>query len=152
MDGLEDQLRFDGANLVMGKQGETQSYDARFLISTLLIYVAKGDGGISELESGRMVELLSSKMHIRGGEALEHLSTAIMALSNDKDIVKRLQDVGRGLSSTEKDEVFTMMLDVTMVDGIQDAGEIEAIKLAGQILGLSQDAIHASLRSVATDN
>ncbi|MBK6738461.1 MAG: hypothetical protein IPG64_11330 [Haliea sp.] len=37
----------------------------------LLVYVAKSDGEIPESESNRMIELLSTQMKIRSGEALE---------------------------------------------------------------------------------
>jgi uncharacterized tellurite resistance protein B-like protein len=148
MSNLTDRPRFEGAQLVVGADGKAESYDARFLISTLLVFVAKGDGDISELESNKMIDLLSSKMAIRSAEALGYLSSAIMSLSNDEDIVKTLQEIGHGLSAAEKDEVFMMMLDVMVVDEKPEPGEIAAITLAGQILGLSEDVIHSRLRSI----
>lgn len=147
MNNMADRPHFEGAQLIIGAQDKAESYDARFLISTLLVYVAKGDGSISDLESNKMIELLSSKMDIRSAEALDHLSSAILALSNDEDIGKTLQEISHGLSAAEKGEVFAMMLEVMAVDADLDPGEINAITLAGQILGLSQDTIHSELRS-----
>ena len=152
MNDTADQPRFEGAQLILGVQERAESYDARFLISTLLVYVAKSDGNISDIESNKMIELLSSKMNIRGAEALERLSSAIMVLSNDEDIVSTLQEISQGLSATEKDEVFTMMLEVMAVDDEMNRGEIEAIKLAGSVLELSQDTIHARLRLASPDS
>lgn len=143
-----DRPRIEGAQLIMGAQDNAESYDARFLISTLLVYVAKGDGAISDQESNAMLELLSSKMNIRSAQALEYLSRAIMALSNDVDIVRTLRRISEGLSAAERDEVFTMLLDVMTVDHDRDPGEVNAITMAGEILGFSQDAIHSRLRAI----
>lgn len=137
--------------MILGEQEQAESYDARFLISTLLVSVAKGDGGISNLESDKMIDLLCARFDTRGPEALERLSSAIMALANDADITQKLQSISRGLSTDEKLEVLAMMLEVMVIDDVLDPGEIEAINLAGQILGLSQDDIHTAIRSISTD-
>ena len=150
MDDFTDQNHFEGAKLIVGAGEKSDSYDARSLISTLLIFVAKGDGSISNLESAKMIDLLSSKFGTRSPEALERLSSAIMELANDVDIVTRMRKIGRGLSTDEKHEVFTMVLEVAEVDENLDPGEIEAIEFAGQILGMSQDAIHSKLRSFSS--
>lgn len=147
MSELAVRPRFEGAQLIIGTNEKAESYDARFLISILLVFVAKGDGEISELESNKMIDLLSSKMAIRSADSLGYLSSAIMSLSNDKDIVKTLQQISHGLSAAEKDDVFTMMLDVMAVDAKLETGEIAAITMAGQILGFSEDVIHSRLRS-----
>jgi uncharacterized tellurite resistance protein B-like protein len=150
MEDLSGQTQFEGAKLILGAGEQSESYDARSLISTLLIFVAKGDGSISNLESDKMIELLTSKFDTRSSDALERLSSAIMELANDVDIAQRLRKIGQGLSTDEKHEVFTMMLEVAGVDENLDPGEIEAIQFAGQILGMSQDAIHSKLRSFSS--
>lgn len=147
MDSAADQSRFEGTKLICGEGDEAEVYDARFLISTLLIFVAKGDGNISNLESDKMIGLLSSKFDTRSAEALERLSTAIMALVNDADVVQKLQKISQGLSADEKSEVFAMLLELALADEELDSGEVKAIQQAGQILGISQDAVHAALRS-----
>ncbi|MBK6511339.1 MAG: TerB family tellurite resistance protein [Haliea sp.] len=144
-----DDARFEGSNLVVGVEEQAEVYDARYLISTLLVYVAKSDGEISESESNRMIELLSTQMKIRSGEALERLRVAIMALADEKDIVTRLQDIARGISDEQKFEILWMMMDVMAVDQHQDRSEQDAVTLAGQILGLSLDTIHTQLRSIS---
>ena len=70
MDSSTDQPRFEGAQLILGAGKRAEVYDARFLISTLLVYVAKGDGNISDLESDTMIDLLSSTFDTRNSEAL----------------------------------------------------------------------------------
>lgn len=150
MEYSEDNARFEGSNLVVGLPEQAETYDARYLISTLLVYVAKSDGEISGQESNRMIDLLSTQMKIPGPEALERLRTAIMALSDDRDIVTRLQEIARGLSDDQKFEVLWMMLDVMVVDKQLQRSEIDAITLAGQILGLPLDTIHTQLRAITS--
>ena len=150
MEHSEDNARFEGSNLVVGLSEQSETYDARYLISTLLVYVAKSDGEISDQESNRMIDLLSTQMKIPGPEALERLRTAIMALSDDRDIVARLQQIARGLSDDQKFEVLWMMLDVMVVDKKLHRSEIDAITLGGQILGLPLDTIHAQLRAITS--
>lgn len=134
--------------MLFDEHGRQEVYDARYLIATLLVQVAKGDGNISPVESDKMLDLLSSTLDSRGAEALESLSRAIMALANDRDIVARLQSIGKSLSGQEKDDVFTMVVEVAAADQDIDPGEIRAINLAGQILGMAQDEIHTRLRSL----
>lgn len=151
MGGVTGGSRFEGARLIIGEQEEETSYDARFLISTLLVYVAKSDGSISNLESNRMIDLLATQLHISTPEALDRLSAAIMALSNDAQIGTTLQNISQGLSVAEKHEVFEMILDIVAIDGTLATGEVRAIAFAGQILGLSLDNIHSALRSIILD-
>lgn len=149
MQNPTDEARFEGSNLVVPVQEQTDTYDARYLISTLLVYVAKSDGGISELESNRMIDLLSAQLKIRSPEALERLTAAVMALSDGEDMGARLQGIARGLSEEQKFEVLWMMMDVMAVDKQLEQREIDAILVAGQILGLSLDTIHTQLRATS---
>jgi uncharacterized tellurite resistance protein B-like protein len=148
MDSSTQKVRFDGSSLLHEEAGETNAFDASLLISTLLVFVAKGDGSISELETAKMLDMLTSYLEKGNAEAMQQLSTAAMTLANDKDIAVKLRDIARGLSVDETERVFDLVLDVAVVDDILDAGEIQAIKFAGQILGLSQDRIHSALRAL----
>jgi len=138
----------EGAQLVLGSQDTTETYDARYLISLLLVHIAKSDGGISEAESALMIELLSSQLKVSTSEALRRLTSAIMTLSNDVDIVARLQAIGRVMSHDEKCEVLRLMIQVMMADNHLARSEIDAILHSGQIIGLSLDTIHAELRTI----
>ena len=144
---MASQIQLDGSQLILSSEGNSESYDARLLISTLLVYVAKSDGEISEIESARMIELLSSQLNIENTEALASLASAIMSLSDDAGIVATLQKISQRLAEKEKRKIFSMTVAVMAADEKLDPGEIVAVKFAGQILGLSQDEIHSTLRS-----
>ena len=149
MDSSVQKSRFEGTSLFYKEAGSDKAFDASVLISTLLVFVAKGDGSISELETGKMLDMLTSYLGEGNAEAMQQLSSAAMTLANDKDIAFKCREIALGLSEDEKDRVFNLVLDVAMVDDILDSGEIQAIKFAGQILGLSQDQIHSALRALA---
>ncbi len=143
---LADKARFDGAQLIFEEGNTTDSYDAGFLISTLLIFVAKGDGQISHLESGKMIELLSSRLDTHNSVALGRLSGAIMFLASDTKVAQTLREISDCLSPAEKGEVFNMVIELAEVDDDLDLREAEAIHFAGQILGIPRDTIHAKLK------
>jgi uncharacterized tellurite resistance protein B-like protein len=126
--------------------GQPQSHEARFLVSALLLSVAKGNGVITTQESQTMVNLLSSHLGIDSSEALDDLSSMVSALAHDSNISQTLQEIGNRLSAQEKTEIFTMMLEVAGVDGKADIGELEAISAASRLLDMSSEAVHQAYR------
>ena len=142
------QPHFDGAQLFLDAGEEGTSIDGRFLMSLLLITVAKGDGSISTVETDKMIALLSSRYDDQSPAVLEGLSRAINLLANDSDLALTLRKVSAGLSAGEKLEVFDLTLEVAAADGHLDGGEVKALDLVGQILGLTQDEIYGRLRDI----
>lgn len=119
----------------------------RFLVSALLLFVAKGDGNISGVESTRMIDLLSSRMNIRNAEALDSLTEVLNALQDDANIARKLRDIAARLTARQKREILDMMLDVAAVDDVRDEGETEAIDMATRILDMSQSEIGDAYRA-----
>jgi uncharacterized tellurite resistance protein B-like protein len=142
MDNIAGQLNFDISQFKLGAGEQSERYDSRFLLSALLVFVAKGDGGISNIESQKLLELLSSRFGIRNSEALDHLSKATMALTDDSDVTATLRKFSQRMSIEEKRDAFTMMLEIAAADGKQEAAEIDAIDEAAKIMDIPQDAIH----------
>lgn len=147
MEQTSNKQRFDGTQLIITSGDGDDCYDAGYLISLLLVCVAKGDGEIASSESEKMIELLSSRLDIRNSEAMERLSRAVMELANDNGILERLRDISKSLSTQEKSEVLSMMLDVAMADGQLDKNESNVMSFASRILGISQNEMHTALRA-----
>ena len=145
MDNIASQLNFDITQLKLGGGEQSERYDSRFLLSALLVFVAKGDGSISNIESQKLV--LSSRFGIRNSEALDHLSKAVMALTDDSGVTATLRQFSQRMSIEEKRDVFTMMLEIAAADGKQGAAEIDAIDEAAKIMAIPQDAIHAAYQA-----
>lgn len=119
----------------------------RFLVSALLLFVAKGDGNISGVESVRMIDLLASRMKIRNAEALDSLTEVLNAMQDDADIAHKLRDIAARLTPRQKREILDMMLDVAAVDEVRDEGETEAIDMATRILDMTQSEIGETYRA-----
>lgn len=143
-----DRGHFDGSQFVVNTGTENVAVDATFLIASLLVSAAQGDGAISQLESEKMVDTLCSRLGMRDGEAMRHLCSAVMHVTVDQDITLKLHQISRDLSESEREAVFAMVLDIVMVDGRIDHGESAAVTSAGHILRLSQARINHGLRAI----
>jgi len=139
--------RIEGSDLVVGSEEDTTTYDARFLISILLVYVAKGDGEIAASETDRMIDIISRRFDTSGAEAMGLLTDAVRTFTKGDNLVDKLRDISRGLNEAECHDIFGMLLEVVTADGTLADGEIRTVELAGEVLGISRDTIRAGIRS-----
>jgi uncharacterized tellurite resistance protein B-like protein len=139
--------RFEGSDLVVESEGGETAYDARFLISVLLVYVAKGDGEIASTETDRMIDIISRRFDASGAEAMGLLTDAVRMFTDGGNLIDQLRGIAGGLSEAERSEIFGMLLEVITADGELADGEIRTVEFAGKLLGLSQDAIHSGIRA-----
>ena len=146
MEDNDTRPRFKGAALVVGGDDDATVYDAKFLISVLLVYVAKGDGKIDSVETDRMIDIISTRFDATGAEAMGLLSEAVRLFTDGGDLVGKLRDISNALSAQECKDIFGMLLEVITADGALADGEARTAEFAGKLLGLSPDAIHAGLR------
>ena len=139
---------FEGAQLIVGDKGDATVYDAKFLISILLVYVSKGDGKIDSVETDRMIDIITKRFDSSNAEAMGLLSDAVRSFTDTGDLIEKLREISQGLSNIECSEIFATLLEVIMADGKIEDGEVRTVEAAGKILGLSQDAIHTGIRAV----
>lgn len=129
-----------------GSGGEPEnrpaSGDREFLVAALLLYVAKGDGNISDMESGRMLQLLERRFRLSGAAALELLTRAMDALDEKSDVDGMLSRLGRTLSDADKEDIAVMLLQVVAADGERDATEMEKMDVAAGIIDISPEVMH----------
>ena len=145
MEGRKIAPRFEGTQLVAGSKDGEVVHDARHLISVLLVYVAKGDGRIDSSETDRMIDIVSRHFESSGAEAMELLTGAVKMLIDGGDLVGKLGEISLGLTETESAEIFDMLLEVVLADGVLTDGEIRTVRSSGMILGLSDEAIQAGI-------
>lgn len=136
------EARFEGDELIIETQSTTEVYDAKYLVAALLVFVAKGDGKISNEESAEMLSLVGSHFDLRSAESLEVLRTAIRDIAENPDMKSLIQKLSGILNEQEKEDIALMMLKVVAVDGRRDAGEMEHVRLAADVIGVSDDAMH----------
>lgn len=147
MQDKPDGPRFEGTDFVVGAEGSARTFDAKFLISVLLVYVAKGDGEIDEAETDRMLDIITRRFDATGAQAMALLTDAIRTFTDGTDLVEQLRRASAGLSEAERSDIFGMLLEVMLADGELAEGEISHAEFAGAILGLSLDRIHAGIRA-----
>lgn len=134
--------RFEGATLVIETGDETEVYDSQFLVAALLVYVAKGDGSISPLETSEMLKEVGRHFHLENAQSLELLNRALTNLADNPDLESLLRDLSGVLTRDEKRQIALMMLKVAAADGRKDAEEVEKLHVAAEIIGIPPDVLH----------
>ena len=134
--------RFEGTTLVIETGNETEIYDSQFLVAALLIYVAKGDGSISDMETDKMLALVGQHFQLHSTETLALLTRAMTELAENPDLESLLRELSTTLSNDHKEEIAVMLLQVVAADGQKDAEEMEKMNKAAEIIGISQEVMH----------
>lgn len=119
-----------------------EDYDERFLVAALLVFVARGDGAISEKETEKMLALVGEHFDLPSGACLALLTRAIEALSDDPQLPDRLRELASMLGATAKEDVAVMLLNVVAADGRKDAAEMDLLQQAGEIMGITSEGMH----------
>jgi len=134
--------RFEGATLVIETSSGPETYDSQFLVAALLVFVAKGDGAISDRESQKMLQLIEEHFHLHSAESLALLSRAMTDLAENPDLNSLLRELSNVLSPEEKEDIAVMLLKVIAADGRRDVDEMEMMNVAAEIIGISAESRH----------
>ncbi len=143
---IEDPVepRFEGSTLVIETTSGPETYDSQFLVAALLVFVAKGNGNISEDEVKKMLQLVSEHFHLESGESLALLNRAMGDLADNPDLVGLLKELSKVLSPTEKEDIAVMLLKVIAADGIRNVDEMEMMNVAAEIIDISAETRHSA--------
>jgi len=143
---IEDPVepRFEGSTLVIETTSGPETYDSQFLVAALLVFVAKGNGNISEDEVKKMLQLVSEHFHLESGESLALLNRAMGDLADNPDLVGLLKELSNVLSPEEKEDIAIMLLKVIAADGNRDVDELEMMNVAAEIIDISAEARHSA--------
>lgn len=134
--------RLEGTHLVVETREGTTTYDSRFLVAALLIYIARGSGTIEPEESAKMIDLIEEHFQMEGSESLELLTRAMSEMAENPELGQALIDLAPTLSDQDKEDIALMSLKVIAADGRRDVGEMEKFNEAVEALGISPDAVH----------
>lgn len=100
-------------------------HDGQTLITSLLVLVAKSDGGISPDEMTRMVELLRGRFRLQPGEALNMVARVADETAQTADLDELLGAVNDELALAHKEELLLMLLHVISADNEKDVAEMD---------------------------
>ena len=134
--------RLEGSKLVVDTKFGSKAYDSKFLVAALLIYIARGNGGIGPEESAKMIELIEHYFHLQPAESLELLTRAMSDLADDPELGEELTKLAPTLSDEDRENIALMALKVIAADGRRDVDEMERFNQAVNRMGISPDIVH----------
>jgi len=134
--------RIDGTELVIDTISKSEAYDSRFVVAAALVYVAKGDGHISEAETQKMLQLVGDHFGLGNAASLALLTSAIGEMADNVELPLIVRHVSDRLSDGDKEDIACMMLKVIAADGRQHAEELEALRDAATIMDISAESMH----------
>ena len=134
--------RIEGDELIIETVTGTETYDAKYLVAVLLVYVAKGDGVISGNETQQMLALIEEQFNIPSSESLALLTRAIADISDNPDMNNLLSEISLVLSAQEKEDIALMLLKIVAANGRKDAEEMEKLSNAAEIINIPADVMH----------
>ena len=134
--------RLEGTTLVVETRSGTQTYDSKFLVAALLIFVAQGSGSIDPEEASKMIDLIEEYFKLQGAESLELLTPAMAEIAENPEIRQALADLGPTLSDADKEDIAVMALKVIAADGRREVAEMEKFNQAVEEIGISPEIVH----------
>ena len=134
--------RLEGTQLVVETSQGTQTYDSRFLVAALLIFIARGSGTIEPEESAKMIDLIEERFQMEGAQSLELLTRAMTDMAENPELARALVDLAPTLSDQDKEDIALMALKVIAADGRRDVREMEKFNEAVEALGIAPDTVH----------
>jgi len=134
--------KLEGTKLIIETSDGTKTYDSKFLVAALLVFVARGSGRIEPEESAKMIELIEDHFHLQGAESLELITTTMSEMADKPSLVTLLTDLGPTLSDGDKEDIAVMGLKVVAADGQRDVAEMEQFNRAVTAIGISPEIVH----------
>jgi uncharacterized tellurite resistance protein B-like protein len=134
--------RLEGTTLVIETNDGTETYDSKFLVAALLIFIARGGGSIEPEESAKMIDLIEERFHLQGAESLELLTRAMSELAEKPELGQILAELGSTLPDSDKEDIAVMALKVIAADGRRQVAEMEKFSEAVDAIGVSPEIVH----------
>ena len=134
--------KLDGNLLIVETSDGTTTYDSKFLVAALLIFIARSSGQIEPEETAKMLELIEIHFKMQGSESLELLTRAMSEMAERPDLGASLAKLGSTLTDQEKEDIALMALKVIAADGTREFAEMEQFNNAVQAAGISPQIVH----------
>jgi uncharacterized tellurite resistance protein B-like protein len=134
--------RLEGTQLIVETQDGTETYDSKFLVAALLIFIARGSGTIEPEESTKMISLIEDYFQMQGAESLELLTRAMSEMAENPALGQALIDLAPTLTEVDKEDIALMALKVVAADGRREVAEMEKFNQAVEAIGISPEIVH----------
>jgi len=134
--------RLEGTQLIVETQDGTETYDSKFMVAALLIFIARGSGTIEPEESTKMISLIEDYFQMQGAESLELLTRAMSEMAENPGLGQALIDLAPTLTEGDKEDIALMALKVVAADGRREVAEMEKFNQAVEAIGISPEIVH----------
>ena len=134
--------RLEGNKLIIETAAGTQTYDSKFLVAALLVFIAQGSGQIEPEESAKMIQLIEEHFHMHGAESLELITKTMSEMVDKPTLTTLLADLGPTLADGDKEDIALMALKVIAADGHREFAEMEQFSRAMEAIGVSSETVH----------
>jgi uncharacterized tellurite resistance protein B-like protein len=134
--------RLEGTQLIVETQDGTETYDSKFLVAALLIFIARGSGTIEPEESTKMISLIEDYFQMQGAESREFLTRAMSEMAENPALGQALIDLAPTLTEGDKEDIALMALKVVAADGRREVAEMEKFNQAVEAIGISPEIVH----------
>ncbi|NCF13998.1 MAG: hypothetical protein GWP62_01730 [Gammaproteobacteria bacterium] len=134
--------KIEGTTLIVEMSEGTKTFDSKFLVAGLLVFIARGSGKIEPEESARIITLIQEYYGIPGAESLELITTVMSELADNPVLAEPLVDLGITLPDGDKEDIALMGLKVVAADGHRHYSEMEQFNFAMGALGIAPEIVH----------
>ena len=134
--------RLEGTKLIVETQDGTATYDSKFLVAAMLIFIARGSGTIEPEESAKMIDLIEERFQMEGSESLELLTRAMSEMAENPELGQALVDLAPTLTEQDKEDIAVMALKVIAADGRRQVAEMEKFNEAVEAIGITPETVH----------
>lgn len=134
--------RIVGSTLIVETDDGEKRYDEKFLVASILIFVARGSGRIEQEESSLIIDLIEEHFNLQGAESLELISRAMEETTDKPALANLLVGLAPTLTDAEKEDIAFMGLKVVAADGSREVAELEQFSKAMGAMGISPDIVH----------
>ena len=134
--------RLEGTKLIIETDDGTETYDSKFLVAALLIFIARGSGAIEPEESAKMIDVIEEHFHMESSESLELLTRAMSEMAENPELGQALVDLAPTLTEQDKEDIAVMALKVIAADGRRLVAEMEKFNEAVEAIGITPETVH----------
>jgi len=129
---------------------ENKEQDIRVAAAALLVHASVIDGSVSEIETGRLAELLKDRFNLTPEQTNELLIAAERREQQAVDLYGFTSKLKEAMTEEERQGLVFMMWEVVFADGKLDPLEDNLVWRASELLGVSaRDRMTMKQRALA---
>ena len=103
--------------------------EGQALVASLMVLVARSDGGISTEETTRMVQMLQDQFNLTSGNAIDLVEQAEHGFDSETDLDGLITKINEELSLAHKEKLMAMVLHIISADDRKVAEEMKLLAI-----------------------